>query len=33
MKGGNCQMCNHVKDLSKNLEQAGLMVTMEKEEE
>ena len=33
MKGGNCQMCDRIKELSGNLEKAGLMVTMEKEKE
>ena len=33
LKGGNCQMCEYIRDLSNNLEKAGLMVTMEKEKE
>ena len=33
MKGGNCQMCQHIRELSDNLEKAGLMVTMEEKEE
>lgn len=33
MKGGNCQMCDRIKELSNNLEKAGLMVTVEKEKE
>lgn len=33
MKGGNCQMCDRIRELSGNLEKAGLMVTMEKEKE
>lgn len=32
MKGSNCQMCDHILDLSSNLEKAGLIVTMEEEE-
>lgn len=31
MKGGNCQMCDRIKELSSNLEKAGLMITMEEE--
>jgi len=33
LKGGNCQMCDHIRELSGNLEKAGLMVTIEKEKE
>ena len=33
LKGGNCQMCDRVRELSGNLEKAGLMVTMEKDKE
>jgi hypothetical protein len=33
LKGGNCQICQHIKELSGNLEKAGLMVTMEEKEE
>lgn len=32
LKGGKCQMCDHIRDLSENLEKAGLMITMEEEE-
>ena len=33
MKGGNCEMCDRIKELSGNLEKAGLIVTMKEEKE
>lgn len=33
LKGGNCHICDHIKDLSLNLEKAGLIVTFDKENE
>ena len=33
MKGGNCQMCDRIQELSGNLEKAGLIVMIDKEDE
>lgn len=33
LKGGKCQMCDRIKELSQNLEKTGLIITEEKEEE